>query len=231
MLPGLAPASCAISRIETALKPLVENSTSAALRLASRIFEFRVIGFDSVFQLHECTKELVLSTRKRRTMLRAAAILAVFALKKNSEFGWKPPVHILDINAVSVGTTLQPAGLEASKAVDQRQLQRGPARSELAVRPPGRRIFRFMPKYYADGDKACDRASLVTSKLAHDRQVQICKKRRIRRPNQRNVVLSWQAFPSTDNFSRSMLVASAVAADGRESKRCWPGSCFDRVVL
>src|SRR3984893_13290398 len=49
MLPGLAPASCAISRIETALKPLVENSTSAALRMASRIFEFRVIGFDSVF--------------------------------------------------------------------------------------------------------------------------------------------------------------------------------------
>jgi hypothetical protein len=96
---------------------------------------------------------------------------------------------------------------------------------------PARRIFRFMPKYYADGDKACDRASLVTSKLAHDRQVQICKKHRIRRPNQRNVVLSWQAFPSTDNFSRSMLVASAVAADGRESKRCWPGSCFDRVVL
>ena len=38
-----------------------------------------------------------------------------FALKKNFEFGWKPPVHILDINAVAVGTTLQPAGLEASK--------------------------------------------------------------------------------------------------------------------
>jgi hypothetical protein len=49
--------------------------------------------------------------------LRAAAILPVFALKKNFEFGWKPPVQILDINAVSVGTTLQPAGLEASKAV------------------------------------------------------------------------------------------------------------------
>lgn len=50
-------------------------------------------------------------------MLRAAAIFAVFALKKNFEFGWKPPVHILDINAVAVGTTLQPGGLEASKAV------------------------------------------------------------------------------------------------------------------
>src|ERR1700730_1664352 len=84
--------------------------------MASRIFEFRVIGFDSVFHLYKCTKELVLSTKKRRTMLRTAAVLPVFALKKNFEFGWKPPVHILDINAVSVGT-LQPAGLEASKAV------------------------------------------------------------------------------------------------------------------
>jgi hypothetical protein len=37
------------------------------------------------------------------------------ALKKNFEFGWKPLVHILDINAVAVGTTLRPAGLEASK--------------------------------------------------------------------------------------------------------------------
>ena len=107
MLPGLAPASCAISRIETALKPLVENSTSAALRIASRIFEFRVIGFDSVFHLYECTKELILSTKKR-TILRAAAILPVFALKKNFEFGWKP-VHILHINAIPVGATLRQA--------------------------------------------------------------------------------------------------------------------------
>jgi hypothetical protein len=45
------------------------------------------------------------------------------------------------INTVSVGTTLQPRGLDA-----------------------------------------CDRASLVTSKLTHNRQVQACKKRRIPRP-------------------------------------------------
>src|SRR6185312_8698823 len=45
MLPGLAPASSAMSRIETALKPRVENSNSAALRIASRILGFRVIGF------------------------------------------------------------------------------------------------------------------------------------------------------------------------------------------
>src|SRR6266480_715101 len=45
MLPGLAPASIAMSRIETALKPWVENNSSAALRMASRMFGFRVIRF------------------------------------------------------------------------------------------------------------------------------------------------------------------------------------------
>src|SRR6201996_7548530 len=38
------------------------------------------------------------------------------AIKKNAELGWKP-VHILDINATSVGAVMQPAGLEASKGV------------------------------------------------------------------------------------------------------------------
>src|SRR3954466_12395175 len=45
MLPGFAPASSAMSRIDTALKPCVENSSSAALRMASRMLGFRVIGF------------------------------------------------------------------------------------------------------------------------------------------------------------------------------------------
>jgi len=43
--------------------------------------------------------------KETQPMLRAAAILPVFALKKNFEFGWKPAVHILDNNAVSIGTT------------------------------------------------------------------------------------------------------------------------------
>ena len=41
---------------------------------------------------------------------------AAQAIKKNAELGWKP-VHILDINATSVGAVMQPAGLEASKDV------------------------------------------------------------------------------------------------------------------
>ena len=41
---------------------------------------------------------------------------AAQAIKKIHELGWKP-VHILDINATSVGAVMKPAGLEASKGV------------------------------------------------------------------------------------------------------------------
>jgi hypothetical protein len=113
--------------------------------------------------------------------LRAAAILPVFALKKNFEFGWKPAVHILDNNAVSIGTTLQPAGLEASKGVISVNYGNDPLDPSWQDDPGTKKYFDSMAKYYADGDKACDRASFVTSKLTHNRQVQACKKRRIRR--------------------------------------------------
>ena len=41
---------------------------------------------------------------------------AAQAIKKIAELDWKP-VHILDINATSVGAVMKPAGLEASKGV------------------------------------------------------------------------------------------------------------------
>jgi ABC-type branched-subunit amino acid transport system substrate-binding protein len=41
---------------------------------------------------------------------------AAQAIRKTFEIGWKP-VHILDINATSVGAVMQPAGLEASKGI------------------------------------------------------------------------------------------------------------------
>jgi len=42
-LPGFAPAACAMSRIETALNPLVENNSSAAHKIASRMFGLRAL--------------------------------------------------------------------------------------------------------------------------------------------------------------------------------------------
>jgi hypothetical protein len=44
-------------RIDTALKPLVENSSSAALRMASRMLGFRVMAFAfRSLVLYVCTK-------------------------------------------------------------------------------------------------------------------------------------------------------------------------------
>ena len=51
---------------------------------------------------------------------------AAQAIKKNAELGWKP-VHILDINATSVGAVMQPAGLEASKGVISVNYMKDPA--------------------------------------------------------------------------------------------------------
>src|SRR6266567_3908214 len=63
MLPGLAPASSAMSRIDTALKPFVENNSSAALRMASRMLGFRVMVFAFRSRLlYVCTKYQVQST-------------------------------------------------------------------------------------------------------------------------------------------------------------------------
>jgi hypothetical protein len=100
--------------------------------------------------------------------LRAAAILPVFALKKNFEFGWKPPVHILDNNAVSIGTTLQPAGLEASKGVISVNYSKDPLDPSWQDTPGTKKYFDFMAKYYADGDAQPTGAGL--------------QERRIRRP-------------------------------------------------
>jgi len=180
---------------------------------------------------------------KRRTILRAAAILPVFALKKNYAFGRKP-VHILDINAVPVGAPLKPTGLRSIQGRDQRQLQQGPLDPSWQDDPGTKKYFDFMAKYHPDGDKACvvtggagvallARADLILrrgsngvrsrvaaslagyhagSSMAMTEQIgdfqtdaQPTGALQPARtphpsPNKRNVVLSWQAFLSNDNF-------------------------------
>jgi hypothetical protein len=131
--------------------------------------------------------------------LRAAAILPVFALKKNFEFGWKPPVQILDINAVSVGTTLQPAGLEASKAVISVNYSEDPLDPNWQDDPGTK-------KYFASWRSTMRPATSLRSSKFGDFQTGAqptgagLQETPHSPPNKRNVVLSWQAFPSTDNF-------------------------------
>jgi branched-chain amino acid transport system substrate-binding protein len=77
---------------------------------------------------------------------------AAQAIKKNAELGWKP-VHILDINATSVGAVMQPAGLEASKGVISVNYGKDPSDPTWKDDPAMKRYFDFMAKYYPDGDK------------------------------------------------------------------------------
>ena len=77
---------------------------------------------------------------------------AAQAIKKNHELGWHP-VHILDINATSVGAVMQPAGLEASKGVISVNYGKDPADPSWKDDAGMKKYLAFMEKYYPDGDK------------------------------------------------------------------------------
>ena len=77
---------------------------------------------------------------------------AAQTIKKLGELNWHP-VHILDINATSVGAVMKPAGLEASKGVISVNYGKDPLDPTWKDDPGMKRYFDFMAKYYPDGDK------------------------------------------------------------------------------
>jgi branched-chain amino acid transport system substrate-binding protein len=78
---------------------------------------------------------------------------AAQAIKKNAELGWKP-VHIVDINATSVGAVMQPAGLEAAKGVISVNYGKEPLDPTWKDDAGMKKYFEFMTKYYPEGDKS-----------------------------------------------------------------------------
>ncbi len=77
---------------------------------------------------------------------------AAQAIKKIAELNWHP-VHILDINATSVGAVMKPAGLDASKGVISVNYGKDPLDPTWKDDPGMKKYFEFMAKYYPDGDK------------------------------------------------------------------------------
>jgi branched-chain amino acid transport system substrate-binding protein len=77
---------------------------------------------------------------------------AAQAIKKIAELDWHP-VHILDINATSVGAVLKPAGLEASKGVISVNYGKDPSDPTWKDDAGMKKYLDFMAKYYPDGDK------------------------------------------------------------------------------
>ena len=99
----------------------------------SQIVQLKTVGADLVFNA---------STPK----------FAAQAIKKIADLGWKP-VHILDINATSVGAVMKPAGLENSKGVISVNYGKDPLDPTWKDDPGMKRYFAFMAKYFPEGDK------------------------------------------------------------------------------
>lgn len=76
---------------------------------------------------------------------------AAQAIKKAAELGWKP-VHILDINATSVGAVMAPAGLENSTGIISVNYGKDPLDPQWDNDEGMKRYKAFMAKYYPDGD-------------------------------------------------------------------------------
>ncbi|WP_441252126.1 ABC transporter substrate-binding protein [Tardiphaga sp. 71_E8_N1_1] len=77
---------------------------------------------------------------------------AAQAIKKVADLGWKP-VHIVDINATSVGAVLVPAGLDNSKGLISTNYGKDPLDPQWKDDAGMKRYMAFMDKYYPDGDK------------------------------------------------------------------------------
>jgi branched-chain amino acid transport system substrate-binding protein len=99
----------------------------------SQIVQLKSVGADLVFDA---------STPK----------FAAQAIKKIADLGWKP-VHILDINATSVGAVMKPAGLDNSKDVISVNYGKDPLDPTWKDDAGMKKYFAFMAKYYPEGDK------------------------------------------------------------------------------
>jgi ABC-type branched-subunit amino acid transport system substrate-binding protein len=99
----------------------------------SQIVKLKSVGADLVFDA---------STPK----------FAAQAIKKIADLDWKP-VHILDINATSVGAVMKPAGLDNSKGVISVNYTKDPLDPTWKDDAGMKKYLAFMAKYYPDGDK------------------------------------------------------------------------------
>jgi branched-chain amino acid transport system substrate-binding protein len=117
-------------------KTMIVAETSYELTdptIDSQIVKLKTVGADLVFDA---------STPK----------FAAQAIKKIADLDWKP-VHILDINATSVGAVMKPAGLENSKGVISVNYGKDPLDPVWKDDPGMKKYFAFMAKYYPEGDK------------------------------------------------------------------------------
>lgn len=76
---------------------------------------------------------------------------AALAIRKVADMGWKP-VHYLNQVSSSVGSVLEPAGLDRSQGLISMQYLKDPTDPGFADDPAMKDYFTFMKKYYAEGN-------------------------------------------------------------------------------
>jgi ABC-type branched-subunit amino acid transport system substrate-binding protein len=77
---------------------------------------------------------------------------AAQAIKKAAELGWTP-LHILNINSISVSEVLKPAGVENAKDLITVTYGKDPTDPAWKDDPGMKKYFEFMEKYYPTGVK------------------------------------------------------------------------------
>jgi branched-chain amino acid transport system substrate-binding protein len=94
---------------------------------------------------------------------------AVQSIKKAHDIGWRP-VHIINLNAASIGSVLKVAGLEISKGLITALYLKDPTDPQWKDDPATRDWYAFMKKYYPEGnadDTNNVYALLAAQTLAH----------------------------------------------------------------
>jgi branched-chain amino acid transport system substrate-binding protein len=84
--------------------------------------------------------------------IEASPKFAAQAIKKAAELGWSP-VRLLASISASVGSVLQPAGLENSKGILSTAYLKDPTDPTWKNDPAVKEWIAFMDKYYPEGDK------------------------------------------------------------------------------
>ena len=77
---------------------------------------------------------------------------AAQAIRKMAELGWKP-VHLINNVATSVGSVLEPAGLENAKDILPSKFAKDPTDSAWKDDPDFRQWSAFMERYFPEGDR------------------------------------------------------------------------------
>ena len=94
---------------------------------------------------------------------------AAQAIRKVAELGWKP-VHLLNNVATSVGSVLEPAGLENAKDVLSSKYAKDPTDPAFKDDPDFRQWSTFMEMYFPEGDRTSS-FTVTGYVLAHTLQV------------------------------------------------------------